>query len=221
MGKGYLGIGLVSITILLSSCVSTQTQVKETKSPEVKVEVKSTTPKEDVKPETITTVAPPAETVAPTEAAPAAPEVAAPTEAAPAAPIVPAPVAPEAAAPTEAAPAAPEVAAPTEAAPAASEAVAPVEPTPAAPEASVGEKKAEALPAGKESKALHQCTTCNKEVGEGHALSNTGPVGVIVGAAIGALRSLKKTTKGELIKKLTPLQYKVTQEKGKIGRAHV
>ena len=49
MEKGGLGVGLVSLTIFLSSCVATQTQVKETKEPALKVEVKEA-PKEEVKP---------------------------------------------------------------------------------------------------------------------------------------------------------------------------
>ena len=37
MEKGFLGVGLVSLTIFLSSCAATQTQVKETKPPELKI----------------------------------------------------------------------------------------------------------------------------------------------------------------------------------------
>ena len=51
MGKGFLGIGLVSLTIFLSSCVATQTQVKQTKTPELQVEVKAAPAKEEAKPE--------------------------------------------------------------------------------------------------------------------------------------------------------------------------
>ncbi|MBI5796425.1 MAG: hypothetical protein HZA47_08965, partial [Planctomycetes bacterium] len=52
MEKGFLGVGLVSLTIFLSSCVATQTQVKQTKTPELQVEVKVAPVKEEVKPET-------------------------------------------------------------------------------------------------------------------------------------------------------------------------
>ena len=52
MEKGFLGVGLVSLTIFLSSCVSTQTQVKQTKTPELHfVDVKEESPKEEALPE--------------------------------------------------------------------------------------------------------------------------------------------------------------------------
>ena len=51
MEKGFLGVGLVSLTIFLSSCVATQPQVKQTKTPELQVEVKAAPPKEEAKPE--------------------------------------------------------------------------------------------------------------------------------------------------------------------------
>ena len=80
MEKGFLGIGLVSLTVFLSSCVTTQTQVKQTRAPELKVEVTAAPVKEEVKPE----AAPAEEVVAP------ATEAAAPAEPAPeaAAPVV-------------------------------------------------------------------------------------------------------------------------------------
>src|SRR3990167_5448614 len=136
MEKGFLGVGLVSLTIFLSSCVATQPQVKQTKTPELQVEVKAAPPKEEAKPEAAPAV--PAPVAEPAQ--PAAPKAPAPEAAAPAAP-------------------APETAAP-----------------PASEEAKPEEKKVEALPSEKGESAaggLHQCATCNKEVGEGHVCGVT------------------------------------------------
>lgn len=81
MGKGFWGVGVVSLMVFLSSCVTTQTQVKETEGPEVKAEVKEEHPKEEAKTE--------APAPAPVEAH--APEVAAPEAAATEVPEVEAP----------------------------------------------------------------------------------------------------------------------------------
>src|SRR3990167_1979358 len=94
MEKGFLGVGLVSLTIFLSSCVATQPQVKQTKTPELQVEVKAAPVKEEVKPE-----------AAPAVAVPAPVEVAQPAKAPVAEPAQPAAPAPEAAAPAAPAPA--------------------------------------------------------------------------------------------------------------------
>ena len=74
MEKGFLGVGLVSLTIFLSSCAATQTQVKETKPPELTVEVQAA-PKEEAKPEEAPVSAPAGETAPVAETAqPSAPE---------------------------------------------------------------------------------------------------------------------------------------------------
>src|SRR3972149_5460832 len=82
MEKGFLGVGLVSLTIFLSSCVATQPQVKQTKTPELQVELKAAPPKEEAKPEAAPAV--PAPVAEPAQ--PAAPKAPAPEAAAPAAP---------------------------------------------------------------------------------------------------------------------------------------
>lgn len=49
MGRGVFGVGLISLTIFLSSCVATQTQVKEAKEPEATLEMKAKPYREEVK----------------------------------------------------------------------------------------------------------------------------------------------------------------------------
>ena len=93
---------MVSLTIFLSSCVATQTQVKQTKTPELQVEVKAAPAVKPAQP-----VAPAPEAAAPAAPAPAvavpAPvEVAQPAKAPPAEPAQPA--APAVPAPAAAAP---------------------------------------------------------------------------------------------------------------------